>query len=327
MLLSKDAEVMELGLTPKERKGLDVAVAELRRVLGPVDAYLAKYASNNGMKGRRTVIFGNKDPGRDGRALMSMGRVDGRHVLRFTMGSKEDRKVFEAVTRHSSWREVLDSLVIPLDTLAADSTAFQTTMEDVSKKLKAHHRNVYDRRVRGQSRMPAIYRVEETPGPPASALLDEIDKAPNPTTRLQMTEARLGQGKFRSEMLALWDHRCAVTDCTELALIRASHAQPWAYEVMTSQQLPEGKEPRLDPHNGLPLVGTLDMLFDAGLMTFDDDGNAIFSNKRLKTELADSGLIPEDVFLHKRPGERLKHYLAIHRERVFKGKLPRSRTR
>lgn len=40
MLLSRDEEVMELGLTPKERKGLDVAVADLRRVLGPVDAYL-----------------------------------------------------------------------------------------------------------------------------------------------------------------------------------------------------------------------------------------------------------------------------------------------
>ena len=35
-------EVMKLGLTPKERRGLDVAVAELRHVLGPVDAYLAK---------------------------------------------------------------------------------------------------------------------------------------------------------------------------------------------------------------------------------------------------------------------------------------------
>lgn len=327
MLLSKDEEVLELGLTPKELTGLDVAVVELRRGLGPVDAYLAKYASNNGMKGRRTVIFGTKEPGRDGRPVMSMGRLDGRHVLRFTMGSKEDRKVFQTVTRHSSWRKVLDSLVFPLDTLAANRATFQATMEDVGKNLESDHRNVYDRRVRGKSRMPAIYRVEETPGPPASALLDEIDKAPNPTTRLQMTEARLGQGKFRSEMLALWDHRCAVTDCTELALIRASHAQPWAYEVMTSQQLPEGKEPRLDPHNGLPLVGTLDMLFDAGLMTFDDAGNAIFSKKRLKTELADSGLIPEDVFLRKRPGERLKHYLAIHRERVFKGKLPRSRTR
>lgn len=326
MLLSKDEEVLELGLAPKELAGLDVAVVELRRGLGPVDAYLAKYASNNGMKGRRTVIFGTKEPGRDGRPVMSMGRLNGRHVLRFTMGSKEDRKVFQAVTRHSSWRAVLDSLVFPLDTLTAHRATFQATMEGVGKTLKSHHRIVYDRRISGKSRMPDIYRVEETPGPPARALLDEIDKSPNPTTRLLMTEARLGQGKFRSQMLALWDQRCAVTGCAERALIRASHAQPWAYEVTSDQRLLEGKEPRLDPHNGLPLVGTLDMLFDAGLMTFDDEGNAIFAKKRLKTQLTDAGLIPRDVYLRKKPCDHLRRYLAIHRSKVFKGKLPRSRT-
>ncbi|AVO28558.1 hypothetical protein C6Y55_00705 [Stenotrophomonas maltophilia] len=327
MLLSRDEEVMELGLTPKERKGLDVAVADLRRVLGPVDAYLAKYSSRNGMNGRRTVIFGTKVSGRDGRPLLSMGRVDGRHVLRFTIGSKEDRKVLQAVTECSSWREVLDSLVYPLEALAEGSTSFQAKMASVGKNLEKHHRGVYDRRAYGKSRMPADYRAEETPGPPASVLLGEMDKIRNPTTRLTMMEARLGQGTFRREMLKLWDHRCAVTDCTVPALIRASHAQPWAHEVTEDQWLPGGQDPRLDPHNGLPLVGTLDLLFDAGLMTFDDDGDAIFADKKVRKQLADAGLIPGNMCLRKAPGDRLKHYLAIHRGRVFKGKLPRSRTR
>jgi hypothetical protein len=327
MLLSKDEEVMELGLTPKERGGLDVAIAELRRVLGPVDAYLAKYSSKNGMKGRRTVIFGTKVPGRDGRPLLSVGRVGSRHVLRFTMRSKEDREVLQAVTRRSSWKAVLDTLVFPLDALAAESTTFQATMKGLGKKLQQHHRDVYDRRVYGKSRTPAVYRVEETPGPLASVLLDEMDKVSNPTTRLQLMEARLGQGAFRREMLALWDDRCAVTGCKLPALLRASHAQPWAHEVTNDQWLPGGKEPRLDPHNGLPLVGTLDLLFDAGLMTFDDNGDAIFADKRIGRQLADAGLIPGDVCLRKKPDGRLKHYLAIHRGKVFKGKLPPSRTR
>lgn len=327
MLLSKDEEVMELSLTPKELAGLDRAVAELRHVLGPVDAYLAKYSSKNGMKGRSTVIFGTKTPGRDGRPFLSMGRVDGRRVLRFTMGSQEHRKVIQAVTQLSSWKEVLDNLAFPLETLATKSETFQKRMKQVGSALKAHHPNIYQLRVVGQSRMPANYRAEESPGPPARELLDELDKVRNPTTRLRLLEARLGQGKFRREMLALWEHCCAVTGCKVPTLLRASHAQPWAHEVPVDDWLAGGKEPRLDPHNGLPLVGTLDLLFDAGLMTFNDEGEAFFANKSLRKQLTDSGLVPKRIHLRKKPGERLKHYLAIHNEKVYKGKMPRSQKR
>lgn len=46
-------------------------------------------------------------------------------------------------------------------------------------------------------------------------------------------------------------------------VLRASHAKPWRH-CSDSE--------RLDPDNGLPLVATLDALFDAGLITFDAGG-------------------------------------------------------
>lgn len=327
MELSKDEEVIELGLTPDEGRGLNVAVDELRRRVGPVDAYLANYSNRNGMKGGRTLIFGTKAPGRDGRPLLSIARLGGLHVLRFTVGSQEDRKVIQAMTGRSSWADVLDGIVFPLKTLATAPKTFGAAMEKVGRKLKANHKDVYMRRVFGMSRMPSAYRMDETPGPSASALLSEMDGVSNPTTRQRLMEARLGQGKFRREMLALWDHRCAVTGCTLLALIRASHAEPWACESSTEAELPTGEESRLDPHNGLPLVATLDSLFDAGLMTFDDEGNAIFADKGIKRQLTAAGLLPAEVRLRRRPGDRLKHYLTIHRTKVFRGVVPRSRRR
>lgn len=327
MLLSKDEEVMELRLTPIERNGLDLAVAGLRRSLGPVDAYLAKYSTTNGMQGRRTIIFGTKAPGRDGCPFLSISRAEKRHVLRFTIGSKKDRKVLEAVVRGLSRTDSLDSLVFPLDTLSAESALFQVVMEQVSGKLRRYHPDLYSRRVNGKSRMPSAYREAETPGPQASALLHEMDKEGSETTRLRFMEARLGQGAFRREMLALWDHRCAVTGCAVLSLVRASHAQPWAHELAIEERLPGGKEARLDPHNGLPLVGTLDLLFDAGLMTFDDMGHAIFADNGVRKMLLSAGLIPKKVCLRARPKKRLRHYLAIHRNEVFKGKLPDGRAR
>jgi len=59
-----------------------------------------------------------------------------------------------------------------------------------------------------------------------------------------------------------------VTDCDSEGVLRASHALPW--KESTDHQ-------RLDPNNGLPLIATLDALFDEGWIGFDDDGNMLCS--------------------------------------------------
>lgn len=88
------------------------------------------------------------------------------------------------------------------------------------------------------------------------------------TVKEQLILARIGQGSFRSNVLALWDERCAITG-SALA-VRASHIKPWRHCSNVE---------RLDPKNGLPLVATLDALFDAHLISFDAHGCIMLSNK------------------------------------------------
>lgn len=90
-----------------------------------------------------------------------------------------------------------------------------------------------------------------------------------PTTARREIESRLGQGRFRNEVLELWQHRCAVTGSSTIEAIRASHIKPWS----------EFPELRLDSHNGIPLIATLDALFDKGLISFDARGRMLLSEK------------------------------------------------
>lgn len=92
----------------------------------------------------------------------------------------------------------------------------------------------------------------------SSAELATLDE----TERLAIIQSRVGQGKFRRNVLNLWGC-CAVTGVTDERMLKASHIKPWRVA---------DNEERLDPHNGLALVPNLDALFDRGLITFDADG-------------------------------------------------------
>lgn len=139
--------------------------------------------------------------------------------------------------------------------------------------------------------------------------LNEIDLRyeGSPTTRKAMIDARLGQGRFRSNLLALWNERCAVTGSTVLQAIRASHAKPWKSS---------SDHERLDPNNGLPLIATLDALFDAGLIGFDSKKGSMLVSKIIPLEAYGDLGIPKD--LSRAPTEIQSKYLLEHLNSVFK---------
>lgn len=125
------------------------------------------------------------------------------------------------------------------------------------------------------------------------------------TTRQQLIEARLGQGRFREDMLKIWDNRCAVTGCSIVRALVASHAIAWR----------EDKSPqvRLDPHNGLLLTASIDKLFDLGLISFADDGRLLHRPTLSASDLSLLG-VPNGArlrFVH----SRHRPYLAAHRTR------------
>jgi hypothetical protein len=147
------------------------------------------------------------------------------------------------------------------------------------------------------------------------ALIDDINAIERASdgsrsTKESLIDARLGQGKFRSDVLRLWDNCCAVTGSSLLEAIRASHIKPWR---------DSSDEERLDPANGLPLAAHLDALFDAGLITFDDSGAGIVSSLLAGAERRIYGL--SNISLKKLPAKTAKStrmYLQIHRSTVFR---------
>ncbi|SDH04390.1 HNH endonuclease [Pelagibacterium luteolum] len=121
------------------------------------------------------------------------------------------------------------------------------------------------------------------------------------TERLRLVEARLGQGRFRDQVLAKWQGACAVTGVRLTRVIRASHIKPWR-EASHAE--------RLDADNGLPLVATLDALFDAGLISFDDSGNMLKHADVLAEEN-----VQLERGLRSRPNDRTAEYLRYHRQK------------
>ncbi|HYV38544.1 MAG TPA: HNH endonuclease [Gemmataceae bacterium] len=126
------------------------------------------------------------------------------------------------------------------------------------------------------------------------------------TTQEALVLARIGQGPFRKQVLQLWG-QCALTGSVTFEAIRASHIKPWRDST---------DEERLDPYNGIPLVASLDALFDAGLISFETSGAMIVSPKLSDAERNIFGIVKKS--LSKKPPARTTKYLAFHRTNCFK---------
>lgn len=127
------------------------------------------------------------------------------------------------------------------------------------------------------------------------------------TTRQRLVEARLGQGRFRADVLREWNGACAVTGTHLLDAVRASHVKPWRWSDNAA---------RLDAANGLALVATLDALFDAGLISFSDDGAMMVSSRVESAER--EALLLTDKRLCRPPSAEQAVFLAFHRDKVFR---------
>lgn len=82
------------------------------------------------------------------------------------------------------------------------------------------------------------------------------------TTKEAIIQARIGQGKFRNELLEYWK-QCSVTGCKTQPLLVASHIKPWS---------DSDDSEKLDKFNGLLLLSNIDKAFDSGLITFENNG-------------------------------------------------------
>ncbi len=149
------------------------------------------------------------------------------------------------------------------------------------------------------------------PDAPLRKFEAEIASIPDGVLRTEavaLVRQRRGQSIFRDALLDYWSGRCAVTPVSEPALLRASHMKPWVDCDSDAE--------RLDVFNGLLLTADWDAAFDAGLVTFGDDGHAVFSSRLGGTARARLG---EGAIRDDRPlTEQHLPFLAWHRRSVFK---------
>ena len=116
------------------------------------------------------------------------------------------------------------------------------------------------------------------PDAPLQVFRDRAAGLPRRTEAERLVVQRIGQDIFRKSLLEYWDRQCPLTGVRDAALLRASHIVPWA-ECDDDAQ-------RLDVYNGLLLSALWDAAFDAGKVTFTDDGEPLFHHDLGETERA-----------------------------------------
>jgi len=103
---------------------------------------------------------------------------------------------------------------------------------------------------------------KKAPSNLAQEVTDIFDTIVEKTEREGMVLARIGQGKFRQNVIDAWGNgeSCALTLTNIREMLIASHIVPWS-KCSSNEQ-------RLDGANGILLCAHIDKLFDAHLLTF-----------------------------------------------------------
>ena len=218
----------------------------------------------------------------------------------------ERRRHLELIQSGMAGFGVLCTAVDPKTTKARKIDTFDETRLLQLGALTKENGRIY-------AHIDARVLVEELPGQytDCSTLIEDVRiivrKKIESTTKEALVSARVGQGIFRTKVLEFWDYRCSVTRSRTSTAIRASHIKPWRYST---------DEERLDPNNGLPLVASLDALFDAGLISFESSGDLIVSSVLSESEQQIFGL--NALSLTKTPTRKTARYLEYHRDCVFR---------
>lgn len=135
--------------------------------------------------------------------------------------------------------------------------------------------------------------------------LDETKKKEKET----IVRTRVNQSEFRKNLIEYWGGKCAVTGCESTEILIASHIKPWRDCELNSESV--------SVYNGLLLTPNLDALFDAGYISFDDNGSIIISSRISDKDLEILG-VPNNMKLRYVDAEH-KKFLKYHRENVFRG--------
>jgi putative restriction endonuclease len=136
---------------------------------------------------------------------------------------------------------------------------------------------------------------------------EEIENLENSEEKKVLTRARVGQGKYREELLKLCPF-CPLTLVSDDRVLIASHIKPWAKSNAFE---------KTDPLNGFMLTPTFDFLFDRGFLSFTDDKKTILSPFLSNMTYSKIGISDGKTFIHL-PAEGRENYLEFHRNEILK---------
>ena len=136
----------------------------------------------------------------------------------------------------------------------------------------------------------------------------QADHTISKTEKITLIKARIGQGKFRKDLL----HReriCRVTGVQKSEHLIASHIKPW--------RCSENHE-KIDPENGFMLTPSIDHLFDKGFISFEDSGELIVSDNADRETMEKIGVINrKDKVRIPTISLDKKYYLNWHRDNIL----------
>lgn len=126
------------------------------------------------------------------------------------------------------------------------------------------------------------------------------------TERESIVKARIGQGKFREQLLSKYGS-CIISGIDISKALVASHIKPWA--VSTNEE-------RISVNNGLLLSATYDRLFDSGLITFVNEGKLIIS-RFVSEENRNKLQIKSGQVYKLQSNVQMRNFLEYHNDVVF----------
>lgn len=125
------------------------------------------------------------------------------------------------------------------------------------------------------------------------------------TEKMAIIQSRIGQGTFRDDLIRYW-HGCSVSAFNKTDILIASHIKPWR---------DSNNQERLDLFNGLLLLPNYDKLFDKGYITFDSNGNILYSRYITNN---DKLILKMDNSMHLlKIEDNHRRYLEYHNEHCF----------
>lgn len=142
-----------------------------------------------------------------------------------------------------------------------------------------------------------------------SEIEKDISKIQDKQDKYSLIRRRIGQSRFRDELLRKYNCECPITGIKEKKLLFAGHIKPWA--VCNNEE-------KLSTRNGLLLTSFFDCLVDKGLITFKSNGLIKYSKELSKLTIRKIKEQIKNTDYAKVVVDNIdKIYLKHHRKEVF----------